>query len=248
VTKPGLAVEAGQPAINPVPRLMIAAAVREIESRKFLKVTISVPEGERLAERTLNKRLGIVGGLSILGTTGIVRPVSADAWTATIEASMSVAKSAGLDDIVLSTGRTSEKGAQSIIDLPVEAFAMMGDYLEFSLKKAAEIGFSTIHLVGMWAKIVKAAMHIPQTHVRNGALEVADAAVMLQSCGAEGALLQKLENSNTAREMYTHLEEEQRHDIIQTVCLKARDYGREVSQKSVRIYLVDASARVVLYV
>ncbi len=248
VTKPGLAVKVDEPAINPVPRQMICQAVQQIEDEKLLHVEISIPEGEKLAEKTLNKRLGIIGGLSVLGTTGIVRPVSADAWTATIEASMNVAKEAGLNEIVLSTGRTSEKGAQTLLNLPVEAFAMMGDYLEFSLIKAGEKQFSTIHLAGMWAKIMKAAMHIPQTHVRNGALEVADGAKLLEELGAQGKLLMSLQNSNTAREMYSHLELAGRDDIITSICLKARDYGRQVSGKEVKLYLIDAKAQVVKHV
>jgi len=113
VTKPGLAISVGHAAINPIPQKMIRAAVAEalIEGGKapdsYLEITISIPEGETLAEKTLNHRLGIVGGLSVLGTTGIVRPVSADAWTATISTSMDVAKEAGLKEIILSTGRTS---------------------------------------------------------------------------------------------------------------------------------------------
>jgi len=248
VTKPGLAVKVGEPAINPVPREMICRAVQEVEAKKNVFVSIYIPAGEELAQKTLNNRLGIIGGLSVLGTTGIVRPVSADAWTATIEASMNVAKEAGLQDIVLSTGRTSEKGAQQLLNLPVEAYAMMGDYLEFSLKKAAEIDFHCIHLSGMWAKIMKAAMHIPQTHVRNGALEMHDAAELLNSLGADGQLCEKLKRSNTAREMYTHLEDAQRSDIIEKVCIKARDYAQQVSGKEVRIYLIDAKAKVVKHV
>ena len=248
VTKPGLAVAVGEPAINPVPRQMICEAVRQVEERRLVEVIISVPQGEKLAEKTLNHRLGIVGGLSILGTTGIVRPLSAKAWTATIEASLNVAWETGLREIVLSTGRTSEKGAQSMLQLPVEAYAMMGDYLEFSLRKAGEKGFATIHLVGMWAKIMKAAMQIPQTHVRHGALEPRDGAALLQKCGAEGELADKLNNSNTAREMYGHLLDAGRTDIVRSICLKARDYGKRLSAKKVRVYLVDAGAKVVEHV
>lgn len=248
VTKPGLAVAVGEPAINPVPRQMIREAVREVEASATLQVTITIPRGEELAEKTLNHRLGIVGGLSILGTTGIVRPVSADAWKATIEASMDVAREAGLRDIVLSTGRTSEKGAQLMLNLAIEAYAMMGDYLEFSLRKAGEKGFQTIHLSGMWAKIMKAAMHIPQTHVRNGALEVADGAAMLARCGAGQPLLGKLEGSNTAREMLGHLEEAGRDDIVRRVCLRARDYAGRISGKEVRVYLINAQAKVIEHV
>lgn len=248
VTKPGLAVPVGEPAINPVPRQMICKAVQQVESKKTVHVSISIPKGEELAEKTLNHRLGIMGGLSILGTTGIVRPVSADAWKATIEASMNVAREAGLKDIVLSTGRTSEKGAQSLLDLEVEAYAMMGDYLEFSLLKAAEKGFDTIHLAGMWAKIMKAAMQIPQTHVRNGALEMKNAAAMLEKCGVKAPLLKKFQESNTAREMYTHLEDAERQDVINKILIKAQEYGCKVSKKEVRVYLIDAKAKVVAHV
>lgn len=248
VTKPGLAIKPGEPAINPVPRKMIVQAVREAIPKGKISISIIVPRGRELAEKTLNYRLGIVGGISILGTTGIVRPVSADAWTATIKASMDVAKEAGLKDIVISTGRTSEKGAQQLLDLPEEAYAMMGDYLEFSLLEAAKRGFSTIHLSGMWAKIVKAALRVPQTHVRNGALEMIDAAALLEELGADGILLEKIKQSNTAREMYKHLEADGRDEIIRKVCLKAREYAEDVSGKMVKVYLVDHKARILAHV
>ena len=248
VTKPGLAIPVGEPAINPVPRQMIAAAVREAAGEEKLTVTISVPEGEELAKKTLNHRLGIVGGLSILGTTGIVRPVSAEAWTATIKASLDVAREAGLMEVVLATGRTSEKGAQQLLDLPEEAYAMMGDYLEFSLKEAAARGFRTVHVAGMWAKIMKAALCIPQTHVRHGALEVAEGARLLGILGAEGELLEKIEKANTAREMYGHLKEAGETGIILAVCLRARDYCRQVTGGEVRLYLVNHKAEVVTHV
>ncbi len=248
VTKPGLAIEVGQPAINPVPRQMIVAAVREITGDQKFTVSISVPRGAELAEKTLNKRLGILGGISILGTTGIVRPVSADAWTATIKASLDVAREAGLLDVVLSTGRTFEKGAQRLLDLPEEAYAMMGDYLEFSMKEAAIRQFKTIHLAGMWAKIMKAALCIPQTHVRNGALEVADGAKLLAQLGAQGELLQKIEGSNTAREMYSHIEASGQSKLIKAVCLKAQEYCRNVSGTRVKVYLVDHKAEIISHV
>ena len=100
VTKPGLAVAVGQPAINPVPRRMIEKALAE--------VTLSIPDGRRRAEKTLNARLGILGGLSLLGTTGVVKPISHKAWTDTLEVALDVALAAGRMPVVLSTGRTSE--------------------------------------------------------------------------------------------------------------------------------------------
>ncbi len=248
VTKPGLAVSPGEPAINPVPRRMIAAAVREamnIEDHPPVKIVISVPGGEELATKTLNYRLGIVGGLSILGTTGIVRPVSAAAWTATIEASMDVARAADLNEIVLSTGRTSERAVQNRLALPEEAFAMMGDYLEFSLLAAAKKEFKVIHLAAMWAKILKAAMQIPQTHVRHGALETEQALELLVKLGARPQILQKLTGVNTGREIYERLDKMGETELIRAVCVRAGEYGRQVSGLEVRVYLVHSSGKVV---
>jgi cobalt-precorrin-5B (C1)-methyltransferase len=252
VTKPGLALAVGQDAINPVPRRMIHQAVTEVLAERGTDqgviVFISVPGGEELAKKTLNQRLGIVGGLSILGTTGIVRPVSAEAWTATISASMSVARQAGLDEVVISTGRTSEAAVQKKLHLPEEACAMMGDYLEFSLQAAARQGFQKIHLAAMWAKVMKAAMQVPQTHVRNGALEVNEALAFLGKLGVEDDVLARLQGSNTAREIYGRLTELGRADIIAEVCRAAQAYGQKVSGLPVTVYLVDGQGKLVVTV
>jgi cobalt-precorrin-5B (C1)-methyltransferase len=247
VTKPGLAISVGEPAINPVPRQMIYQSLQEV-TKDSLSVTISVTNGELLAEKTLNKRLGILGGLSILGTTGIVRPISADAWTATISATMDVAKEAGLQDIVISTGRTSEKGAQHLLQLPEEAYVEMGDFLHFSLTEARKRGFTTVHYSGMWAKVMKAALKIPQTHVKNGALEVASGAKLLESLGARPPLLGLLEKSNTAREMLTHIEAAGQTELITKVCKKAKEYLEEVAETKVHIYLIDHKTKVIEHV
>ncbi|MFZ5775829.1 MAG: cobalt-precorrin-5B (C(1))-methyltransferase CbiD [Thermodesulfobacteriota bacterium] len=249
VTKPGLPVPVGEPAINPAPRRMIDAAVSEALAGSWatgrVRITIGVVHGEELAAKTLNARLGIVGGLSLLGTTGIVRPVSAEAWTATISASMGVARAAGLEAVVLSTGRTSERAVQELLALPEEGLAMMGDYLEFSLKAAAERGFQRIHLAAMWAKAVKAAMAIPQTHVRHGALEVEEAVGLLARLGVEGALLSKLAGCNTARELYERLVTLGRHDVVRLVCLEAKAYAERTAGLPVELFLVDGHGRVV---
>ena len=254
VTKPGLAVAVGEPAINPGPRSMIEAALFEVlhdnqaTGPVAITVTISIPRGQELATKTLNERLGICGGLSILGTTGIVRPVSAEAWTATIEASMAVARECGCREIVLSTGRTSEKAVQEVLHLPVEAFAMMGDYLHFSLSAASRYGFQKIHLAGMWAKVLKAAMAIPQTHVRHGALEVKEAAALLGRLAANQDLAASLESANTAREIYDRLLAQNRQELIHAVCLAARRYAETVSERPVTVYLVASLGQVVCHV
>lgn len=249
VTKPGLAVAVGEPAINPGPRHMIEAALKEVRqpTSPHLHVTISVANGCLLAEKTLNKRLGVLGGLSILGSTGIVRPISASAWKATVSASMDVALSAGFTEIVLSTGRTSERGAEKLLGFGEEAYAMMGDYLAFSLEEARRKGFQRIHYAGMWAKIMKAALHIPHTHVRNGALEVIDGADLLCSLGAGDVLCAQCHKANTAREMLTYLEDAKRFDLVQAICHKAKEYAEEVSGVPVTIYLINAQAEVIYH-
>jgi cobalt-precorrin-5B (C1)-methyltransferase len=125
VTKPGLAVPVGEWAINPVPRHMILEVVKEIFAMRCLPitltVTVSIPNGEELARKTLNARLGIIGGLSILGTTGIVKPISAKAWTDTIDAAIDVALACGSETLTLSCGRTSELVAQKFFSTKVPA-------------------------------------------------------------------------------------------------------------------------------
>ncbi len=250
VTKPGLPVPVGEPAINPVPRQMIRAAVAEALNEDdhgeiTLEVKIFVRDGEVLAEKTLNHRLGVIGGLSILGTTGIVRPVSAKAWTDTIEASMRVARAAGLTEVILATGRTSEAAVQKRLNLPEEAQVMMGDYLLYALEAAKRQGFQFIHLAGMWAKLIKAALAVPQTHVRNGALETRQAADLLAELGLDADQAAVMGKANTAREIYERLLALDRRDLVESVCNRAREQAQRWSGLPVRVYLVTSEQGVV---
>ncbi len=247
VTKPGLAVAVGEPAINPVPRKMIAAALNDAmaghKKSYIFDVEISVANGEELAKKTLNSRLGIVGGISILGSTGIVRPVSAKAWTATITTSMRVAEAAGHNEIVLSTGRTSERALILLKKFAPEAMIVMGDYLEFSLQEAGKFHFSRIHLAGMWAKTIKAAMRIPQTHVRFGALEIARTIDFLCDLFPEKDF-SLLAGANTAREIYQRLHDQNAQDVIECVCYQAHQYHQEVAKLPVTTYLIDHHGKI----
>lgn len=237
VTKPGLPMPIGEAAINPVPRRMIEEAVMEaIDSCKdilqapAIEITISVPQGEELARKTLNSRLGIVGGISILGTTGIVKPVSTEAWTATITSSMNVAKAMGYDKIVLSAGRSSEKAHMHQYNFPEEAYVLMGDYLEYALKEAKRYGFKEIHLCAQWAKMVKIAMATPQTHVRFGAIDIEKAVEFLQDAGAYAKPLQSYK-FNTAREIFDVINTAQPRtpDPFTIVCNVAKKYAQEIA-------------------
>ncbi len=255
VTRKGLAVDKGEPAINPGPRRMIRAAVEEAFQeaagpleRRAVEVTISIRNGRQLARNTLNPRLGIRGGLSILGTTGIVRPVSAKAWTDTIEVCMNVAQKAGLREIILSTGRSSERAVQELLGLPDEALVMMGDYLEYAMKAAGRRNFRQIHFAGMWAKIIKAALKIPQTHVRHGALNMEQAAGLLSGLGLPENLIRQVLEANTARQVLEMLLSSGQEDIIQDVCKRARRYAENLSGLSVRVYLVSPDKSILVSV
>jgi cobalt-precorrin-5B (C1)-methyltransferase len=237
ITKPGLPVAIGEPAINPVPRRMISEAVMEALSESLeapkpgssVEITISVPEGEALSKKTLNSRLGIAGGISILGTTGIVRPISTDAWTATISASMNVTKAMGFGSIVLSAGRASEKAHMKKFVFPDESYVMMGDYLEFALLDAVRHGFAAIHLCAQWAKMLKIAMATPQTHVRHGAIVMKKAVVFLHSLGVETP--EEME-FNTAREIFDFLNSAciiRRPSLFSEVCSVARRYAETIT-------------------
>src|SRR5262249_50694098 len=138
VTKPGLPLPPGEPAINPVPRQMMREGITEVAAARGetgdVEIEISIPGGEALAAKTLNGRLGIVGGLSILGTTGIVVPYSCAAWIASIHQGIDVARAAGLAHIAGATGATSEKAVQRLYDLPEAALIDMGDFVGGMLK------------------------------------------------------------------------------------------------------------------
>lgn len=175
VTKDGLSVKVGEPAINPVPRKMIKENAEnflkenKINEKPF--ILIEVPGGFEVSKHTLNERLGIVGGISILGTTGIVKPVSMDAFTATIDLALSMAKKKRVKNIILSFGRQSELSAKKILNLPEESYIMMGDFFRYAVDKAKSMGFN-ITVSGQPGKILKAGMESENTNVRFGEFSI----------------------------------------------------------------------------
>jgi len=254
VTKPGLSVPVGEPAINPVPRRMIREAVAEamqehgLPNGNSIEITISVPKGEELATKTLNARLGIIGGISILGTSGIVRPLSAEAWTASITAAMDVAVAMGCEEIVLSTGRVSEKAHMTRYTLPVESYVMMGDYVEFSLIDAKKHNFRKIHICAHWAKMLKIAMCIPQTHVRHGAIDLGQTTLFLNNLNP--GLLDQTYDFNTARQIYDVINLKlgaQSSELFIKVCVAAKKYAEGIAAGiSVMAHLVSYEGEIIV--
>ena len=248
VTRPGLPLAIGEAAINPVPRAMVAEAVMEALTAcpvsfrnplRRIEVTISVPRGASLAGKTLNSRLGIVGGISILGTSGIVRPLSSDAWTATISASMSVASAMGRNEIVLSAGRSSEAALMARYAFPEETCVMMGDYVEYALLEAKRHGFDRVHLCAQWAKMLKIAMATPQTHVSHGVIDLDRAAAFLGDLGFPDLIGGEF---TTAREMFGLIADSSggtSQPVFSRVCGAAKEFAESITRGvPVSVYLV----------
>lgn len=203
VTRPGLGLEPGEPAINPVPRRNIIEMVRlELDAAGCAGavVTLSVPDGERLGALTLNPRLGLVGGISILGTTGIVRPFSTAAWRVSLAQAIDVARAADLAHLVLTTGGRTERFAMALLPaLPEQAFIQAGDDVGLGLRHAARRGAARATVVAMVGKLAKMAAGELQTHVSRSRVDAALLARLAAEAGGAPATVTEIAGANTAR-------------------------------------------------
>ena len=202
ITRPGLPLPPGEPAINPVPREMIQAALRELHPEPAALVTISVPGGEALAERTLNGRLGIVGGLSILGTSGIVVPFSCAAWIDSIRRGIDVARATGHDHLAGSTGRTSEAAVQQLHGLDEVALIEMGDFVGGMLKYLRAHPVRCITVAGGIGKMTKLAQGRLDLHSRRGAVDREALAAMAGQAGVSAPGTVRIAAANTAADAF----------------------------------------------
>ncbi|MNC22627.1 cobalt-precorrin-6A synthase [compost metagenome] len=226
VTKPGLPVAVGEAAINPVPRRMISEAVSEVleehGAARGLRVVISVPEGEAIAQKTLNPRLGILGGISILGTRGVVTPFSTEAYQASIVQAISVAAATGNGQLVLTTGGSSEKHALAMFkELPEEAFIQMGEYVGFSLGHAKAYGFQKVTLVGMAGKYSKVAQGAMLIHSKHAPVDFGFLAAVAAETGAEDRLVQEIAGANTASQVVDLMTEAGHLAFFELLCRHA---------------------------
>jgi len=188
VTRPGLAVSVGEPAINPVPRTMILnEAAQLLEPGQGVELTISIPGGEELARRTLNPRLGIVGGLSILGTTGIVEPMSVEAFRSALVPQVGMARAAGHETLVLTPGRMGQRRAVEDYGFVEEAVILTSNFIGHLLEACADAGVKRVLLWGHAGKLVKVAGGIFYTHSRvaDGRREIIAAHLAAGGAGAE---------------------------------------------------------------
>ena len=204
VTRPGLPLAVGEPAINPVPRKMIETAIREVAGDNAdFEVEISVEDGEKIAEKTLNGRLGILGGISILGTTGVVIPFSCSAWIHSIWRGIDVARAEGLPHLLGATGNTSEKAGQALHGLPETALIDMGDFIGGMLKYLRTHPVKKITIAGGVAKMTKLAQGMLDVHSKRGLADLDALAKLAMEAGGDDTLADAIRQANTVAHAFT---------------------------------------------
>ena len=195
----------GEPAINPVPRRMIAQALGEVTAisgeAADVEVEISIPGGAELAAKTLDDRLGIVGGLSILGTTGIVIPYSCSAWIYSIHRGIDVARAVGLTHVAGATGTTSEAAVRQLYDLPETALIDMGDFVGGMLKYLRAHPVDRVTVAGGVAKMTKLAQGFLDLHSKRGAVDLAGLAELAVTAGAPDAVAERIAHPTRPRRL-----------------------------------------------
>lgn len=250
VTKPGLGLELNKSAINPVPKKMINENLQETAGKLFerngIKVIISVPKGEELAKKTDNPRLGIINGISILGTTGIVIPFSTASFAASIRQNLDVAIAAGNKEVVLTTGGRSEDFAKKIISLPDHCFVQMGDFSGYAIQQCAKKKIKKCHIVGFIGKLAKIAKGAKQTHVKGSKVDMKFLASLAAKCDAGEATLREIKTANTAREVSEIIQKNKIDGFFKTICLEVQDQMKNHSDKkfAVNVILFDFDGNV----
>ena len=242
VTRPGLPIPPGEPAINPVPRRMIRDAIADVARQHGapgdVTVEIAIADGEALAARTLNARLGIVGGLSVLGTTGIVVPYSCAAWIHSIRSGIDVARAIGLTHIAGSTGTGSEAAVQKLYGLPESALIDMGDFVGGMLKYLRAHPLPRVTIAGGVAKMTKLAQGLLDLHSRRGAVDLLALAGFADAAGGSADLQARILAANTAAQVFV-LAAGDRIALGDAVARAARDVAlRVVEGKGIAIEVV----------
>ncbi|HEX2614823.1 MAG TPA: cobalt-precorrin-5B (C(1))-methyltransferase [Nitrososphaera sp.] len=244
VTKPGLGLEIGKAAINPTPMKMLEQAVREVAQDQLKKrgidVVISVPKGEEIAKKTDNPRLGIMGGISILGTTGIVLPYSTSSFAASIRQSLDVAIAMGAGDtVVLTTGGRSEDFAKGMFNqLPDHGFVQMGDFAGYSIKQCASRKIRKAVIAGFIGKLTKMAMGVKQTHVAGSHVNMEFMARLASECGAPANVVQEIRGANTARHVSEIVAKNKVAGYFDLVCKKVHEQMSEYANSQLEIEVI----------
>lgn len=245
VTKPGLGLDIGGPSITPIPRKNISEMVLEelpFKQYKGAQVIISVPDGIKRAKKTINERLGIINGISILGTTGIVKPYSTAAFKASVVQEIDVAYAQGIRELVFTTGSRTERFAMNLFpSFKEESFIQAGDFIGTALKSAARTSIKHVHIVGMIGKLSKMADGKMQTHVAGSKVNMDLLAKLAKDTGADLSLCEQIKGATTARYVIELIQEAKIRKFEARLCqLVARVTEKYVQdQCQVFVYLFD---------
>ncbi|MDO4555414.1 MAG: cobalt-precorrin-5B (C(1))-methyltransferase CbiD [Lachnospiraceae bacterium] len=237
ITQDGLKIPKGNPAINPVPRKMTEKELRKVIGSKGAKVTVSIPNGEELAKRTFNPRLGIVGGLSILGTTGIVRPMSEEAMKDSLRAELIMYKNQGYKSIVFVLGATGETALKEAFGEFTCVF-QVSNYIGDMLDDACDMGFTHILIGGFVGKLVKVAGGTMNTHshISDGRLETICTHAAI--AGADKETLLRILNCVTTRKAIEILEEKNLMGIWKPMADRAADFCEKRTRNLAKVGIV----------
>ena len=243
VTKPGLGLEIGRPAINPVPKKMIVENLSEVGEeillKKGIRTVVSVPKGRELGPKTDNPRLGITNGISILGTSGIVIPFSTAAYAASIRQNLDVAIAAGDDTVVLTTGGRSEDFAKKlVVDLPEHCFVQMGDFSGYAIQQCAKKDIKKAYVVGFIGKLAKMAAGVKQTHVKGSKVDMGFLANLAQKCNADEKTVCAIKKANTARHVSEIVQKNKVEGFFDLICNETCRHMRKHSEDKVPIDVI----------
>ena len=251
VTRSGLGLALGTAAINPVPRANITAMVEEALAGSEwggARVVISVADGAVIAQGTINERLGLVGGISILGTSGIVRPFSHAAFIKTIEAALAVAREAGIDRLVFTTGTRSERFAMAALaSLPPQAFVQVADFMGDALRMAVAADMPRVDICVLIGKLSKLAAGRMATHVKDGEMDLPFLAEVARQAGVAVVKVESIAAAITGRSLFDLLEPAEYRKVGRLLCAMARDRVREHigGGLDVRLVLFDFAGQVI---
>ena len=242
VTKPGIGLDVGQAAINPTPRKMITENLiqvgKKILEKNGIKVMISVPKGKDLGPKTDNPRIGIVGGISILGTSGIVIPYSTASFAAAIRQQIDVVVSMGDATVILTTGGRSEDYARSILELPDQSFIQMGEFSGYAISQCAKKGIKKVYVGGFIGKFAKMATGVKQTHVKGSKVNMEFLSELARKCKAEENIIKKIKNANTARNVQEIILERNVKGFFDEICSNVYKQMKSHSESNISIEII----------
>jgi cobalt-precorrin-5B (C1)-methyltransferase len=242
VTKPGLGLELNKSAINPTPKKMINENLREIAGKclveKGIKVIISVPRGKELGPKTDNPRIGILNGISILGTSGIVIPFSTASYAASIRQNLDVAIAMGDNTVVLTTGGRSEDFAKKIVALPEHCFVQMGDFSGYTIQQCARKKIKKAYVVGFIGKLAKMAAGVKQTHVKGSKVDMNFLAELARKCNANDGVIESIKKANTARHVSEIILENDVSGFFEEICNETYKHMRKHSEEKVLLDVI----------